>query len=60
MVGKGHSLLCIGLGCLLLVFPFLLLSLHEILFNECVAVAIATVVAVGIIKMYPSTIRRFS
>ena len=36
MVAKVHSLLCIGLGCFLLVFPFLFLSLHEILFNECV------------------------
>ena len=36
MMGKGHSLLCIGLGFFTLVFPFLFRSLHEILFNECV------------------------
>ena len=36
IVGKGHTLLCIRLGCFMLVFPFLFLSLHKILFNECV------------------------
>ena len=36
MVGKDHTLLCIRLGCFMLVVFFLFLSLHEIALNECV------------------------
>ena len=44
MVGKGHILLYIRFDCFMLVFPFLFLSLHKIVFNECVVVVVVVVV----------------
>ena len=40
MARKGDDHVCIGLGCFLLVFPFFSFLFLEILFNECVLLAL--------------------
>ena len=59
MARKGHDHVCIGLGCFLLALPSFFGSLKFNSMNVCCC-AVATIVPVLIIKMYPSAIRRFS
>ena len=40
MTRKSDDHVCIGLGCFLLVFPFFSFLFLEILFNECVLLAL--------------------
>ena len=40
MAKKGDGHVCIGLGCFLLVSPFFSFFVLEILFNECVLLAL--------------------
>ena len=59
MTRKGHDHVCIGLGCFLLALPSFFGSLKFNSMNVCCC-AVATIVPVLIINMYPSAIRRFS
>ena len=60
MARKGDDHVCIGLGCFLLVFPFFSFLFLEILFNECVLLALLQLLLLfEYLKCTPVQLRAF-